>query len=98
CVQLGKNCGPVADGCGKLLDCGTCTNNDTCGGGGLASVCGGGNQCTPVPQATACAGLNCGFMPDGCGGLHTCGVGSGPCPNGGVCGATASNVCGTGTK
>jgi hypothetical protein len=30
--------------------------------------------CTPVTQATACAGTACGTAPDGCGGSYTCGT------------------------
>jgi hypothetical protein len=41
CVQAGANCGPVADGCGNVLQCGTCSAPQTCGGGGTPSVCGG---------------------------------------------------------
>jgi hypothetical protein len=91
-----NSCGPIADGCGGSHDCGTCLSPTLCGGGGVPSQCGGGNQCTPVTQAVACAGLTCGFMPDGCGGLLTCGVGGGQCPNGGVCGGITSNVCTSG--
>jgi hypothetical protein len=40
CSALGKNCGSVADGCGGTLSCGTCTSPQTCGGGGVANVCG----------------------------------------------------------
>ena len=42
CTQAGANCGPVADGCGGIIQCGTCTAPDTCGGGGVTSVCGTG--------------------------------------------------------
>jgi hypothetical protein len=42
--QPGIDCGPVADGCGGLVDCGVCRNGNTCGGGGVASKCGGGIQ------------------------------------------------------
>lgn len=35
------DCGPVADGCGSLIDCGGCANGNSCGGGGIASKCGG---------------------------------------------------------
>ena len=37
CTQLGLNCGQVGDGCGNVLQCGTCTAPDTCGGGGIAT-------------------------------------------------------------
>ncbi|HEY0710359.1 MAG TPA: hypothetical protein VGG33_26355, partial [Polyangia bacterium] len=41
CEQAtGKYCGTIGDGCGKPLDCGGCTGRDTCGGGGVAGVCG----------------------------------------------------------
>jgi hypothetical protein len=39
-MDAGANCGTLADGCGGLLNCGACTAPDTCGGGGLANVCG----------------------------------------------------------
>ena len=32
CVQLGAGCGLAADGCGGLLDCGTCMAPQVCGG------------------------------------------------------------------
>ena len=31
CDQLGLSCGPAADGCGRTIDCGTCTLPSTCG-------------------------------------------------------------------
>ncbi len=40
CQQVGADCGMVADGCGGLLDCGTCMGAETCGGGGVPNVCG----------------------------------------------------------
>jgi hypothetical protein len=43
CQSLGLNCGPAGDGCGGLLQCGTCVFPDTCGGGGVAGVCGNAN-------------------------------------------------------
>jgi len=42
CASLGIKCGPAGDGCGGLLDCGTCVAPATCGGGGVPGVCGGG--------------------------------------------------------
>jgi hypothetical protein len=41
CAAEGKNCGTISDGCGGQLSCGTCTAPATCGGGGVANVCGG---------------------------------------------------------
>ena len=40
CLQLGATCGTVGDGCGGVLHCGTCTAPNSCGGGGVANVCG----------------------------------------------------------
>jgi hypothetical protein len=88
CQDAGASCGPVGDGCGKVLDCGTCTLPETCGGGGVASVCG-----KPTCAATTClaAGANCGSIGDGCGKVLTCGMCTAPDSCGG--GGTA-NVCG----
>ena len=46
CVDLGKDCGPVSDGCGALVQCGTCSAPKTCGGAGVPSVCGVATSCT----------------------------------------------------
>jgi len=40
CAAQAKNCGTISDGCGGTLTCGTCTGGETCGGGGVANVCG----------------------------------------------------------
>jgi hypothetical protein len=42
CAQQGFDCGPVGDGCGNIIQCGTCQAPQTCGGGGKPNVCGGG--------------------------------------------------------
>jgi hypothetical protein len=60
CLDQRKNCGLTDDGCGNILNCGTCTPPDTCGYS-TTDVCG---HC--IPQ---CSGKTCGS--DGCGG--TCG-------------------------
>lgn len=89
-----NQCGPIADGCGNILQCGGCSGGNVCGGGGVPSVCGGANQCTPRTVAS-CAGLgvNCGFIADGCGGPPVqCGA---TCPSGSICGLTTPNVCGS---
>ncbi len=92
CAETGKQCGPVADGCGGIVDCPMCTSPAVCGGGGEPSMCGGANQCTPKTVAD-CPANGCGFIADGCGGLVQCGT---TCPGGSICGATTPNVCGTG--
>jgi hypothetical protein len=89
CAQLGYNCGPAGDGCGGMLDCGSCTAPESCGGGGFPGVCG---QPPCVPQTCAQLGANCGFAGDGCGGVLSCGV----CVGGQTCGGAGQpGVCGT---
>jgi hypothetical protein len=90
CVQQGISCGPAGDGCGNLLQCGSCPAGETCGGGGTPGVC--GNSCTP----TTCSALHiqCGPAGDGCGGALACGT----CPTGQTCGANGMpGVCGSGS-
>ncbi len=88
CAGLGATCGSLSDGCGGLLECGTCVAPESCGGGGVANQC--GNNCT----RTTCGaqGANCGVIADGCGGILECGTCVAPAICGG--GGTA-NVCGT---
>jgi hypothetical protein len=46
CSAQGKNCGTIPDGCGGTLNCGsTCPSGETCGGSGVANVC-GSSSCT----------------------------------------------------
>ncbi len=88
-----NQCGPIANGCGQIIQCGACTGGAVCGGGGTPSVCAGGT-CKPRTQADcATLGLNCGFIADGCGGPP---IDCGSCPNGGICGLNKPNVCSTG--
>lgn len=92
-------CGFVSNGCdGQLQGCATvCGAGETCGvsstGGAYLEVCGAGSGggCTPIDQATACAG-KCGVVSDGCSDTYSCGG----CPQGQICGANQNpNVCGT---
>jgi hypothetical protein len=39
CAQLGFNCGSCANGCGGVVDCGSCPPSQVCGGGGF-NLCG----------------------------------------------------------
>jgi N-acetylneuraminic acid mutarotase len=94
CAAQGKSCGPAGDGCGGVLNCGTCVAPQTCGGAGTPSVCGTavppGGAC--VPQTCAQLGASCGPAADGCGGLLNCGS----CTPPASCGGTGvSGVCGT---
>src|SRR5205807_1829121 len=72
CAAMGADCGPLADGCGGLLMCGSCPSGQSCGIGGKPNVCGSGTQSTDmagmtcVPKTRAQLGLNCGApTPDG---------------------------------
>ena len=56
CTDLGFTCGPAADGCGGLLQCGICQYPDECGGAGVPGRCGNTLPCTNLClQQTACA-------------------------------------------
>jgi len=97
CHQIGATCGAVADGCGGLLNCGTCPSGQMCGGGGAPNTCGSG-PCTP----TTCAklGATCGPTGDGCGGMLDCGTCNAPqtCSGGGKpnqCGCLPATSCGS---
>jgi len=82
CAAQGKNCGSIPDGCGGTLNCASCSGFQTCGGGGVANVCG----CTPTTTC-ASAGLSCGTIGDGCGNTLNCGTcsGTGAVCSGGQC-------------
>ena len=94
------DCGTIPDGCGGTVSCGpACTAPNTCGGGGMANVCG----CTPT--TTMCpVGSNCGTVDNGCGMPITCGpacTAPNTCGGGGtanVCGCTPSVTCPAGAN
>jgi hypothetical protein len=95
CAARGKDCGDVIDSCGETIDCGDCTQPETCGGGGT-NVCGEG-ECTPRTCADAQA--LCGHPSNGCNGVLDCGPCTGPqsCGGGGTsftcgCGPIASSA------
>jgi hypothetical protein len=81
-------CGHAGDGCGALLDCGTCPTGQFCGGGGPGK-CGTSTSCTPLtcPDQK----LQCGQAGDGCGNVINCGN----CPTGQVCGLGGPGICGS---
>ena len=75
CAQEGFSCGPNTDGCGNVIQCGTCPGADYCGGGGY-SKCGNpalsADGSAPVCVPKTCSdfpALTCGEQSDGCGGL-----------------------------
>ncbi len=41
CADAGAQCGTIGNGCGNTVECGTCTEGLSCGGGGVANQCGG---------------------------------------------------------
>lgn len=71
CSEAGVGCGPLQDGCGGLLDCGSCPQCSTCGGGGVPGLC-GGQACCPLTCGQL--GLTCGISSDGCGLVLDCGT------------------------
>jgi hypothetical protein len=86
CAQLGYNCGMQGDGCGGVLDCGTCPAGLTCGAW-MPGVCG---PTCDLPKTCAQQGIQCGMASDQCGGVLDCGK----CPCGFQC---SSGMCvGTG--
>jgi hypothetical protein len=97
CSSRGIQCGPMADGCGGTVACGSCAAGQQCGSPSTASVC-----YTPpaacVPRTCAQAGMNCGFVGNGCGSLLNCwpNGASAACPVGQFCGGGGNNICGTG--
>ncbi len=89
CESVGANCGPIGDGCGGIIECGDCQGEETCGGGGEPSVCGGSAGC--IAQTCDDVGANCGPIGDGCGGsIDSCG----DCTGDEVCGGGGPSVCG----
>lgn len=88
CAQMGASCGPAGDGCGGILQCGSCTQPDTCGGGGIPSACG---HSTCTRRTCAQQSIECGPAGDGCGGILQCGV----CKGSEVCGGGGPGKCGT---
>ncbi len=96
CTSLDANCGPIADGCGNLLQCGQCEAGTSCGIGGTPNVCSVGSPeagCSPL----TCAAQNifCGMAGDGCGATLDCGscVSPNTCGGGGKAGVCGAPVC-----
>ena len=56
CTSQGFNCGMATDGCGTVIDCGTCGAGTSCGAAS-SNVCGSTVSCTGLClQQTVCAG------------------------------------------
>jgi hypothetical protein len=95
CAAQNLMCGQTGDGCGNLLNCGTCPPGQVCGGGGTGR-CGappdGGTMMTMcTPRTCAQQSLSCGPAGDGCGNVINCGA----CIEGLTCGGGGTpGVCG----
>jgi hypothetical protein len=81
CQQQGLACGQTGDGCGNVLDCGTCTSPASCIGGRCVAP-DSGSGCTP--SSCQQQSLSCGQAGDGCGNVLDCGTctGSAACIGG----------------
>lgn len=85
CAELGKQCDSWSDGCGGLVDCGSCGTNQYCSSGVCKCsyltcdtvCCASGQVCYENACCTkdTCEGLSkqCGSWPNGCGGTVSCG-------------------------
>ncbi len=87
CEQAAKNCGSIDNGCGAIVECDTCSSDETCGGSGIPNVCGKG---TCQPKTCADLNKNCGTVSDGCSMSILCGTCSGQdvCGSDKVCAGT----------
>lgn len=82
CKELKKDCGPVADGCGDVVDCGGCGAGEVCGIEKANTCTVLADLCQPVTKEVACEGKQCGIEGDGCGDTYDCGE----CAQGAQCG------------
>jgi hypothetical protein len=91
CDELGKDCGPVSDGCGDVIECGTCNEDAACGilERNVCTTIDEETLCVPLPKEDACDGIECGREGDGCGGTYNCGT----CPDGQQCGLLEASQC-----
>jgi hypothetical protein len=94
CADQNITCGPAGDGCGNLLQCGTCKAPDTCGGGGVPGQCGSPDAGSCKPMTCGDQGVECGPASDGCGNLLQCGACKAPlsCGGGGIAGKCGTSV------
>ncbi|HSS01758.1 MAG TPA: hypothetical protein VLM79_32095, partial [Kofleriaceae bacterium] len=85
CAQANAQCGAAGDGCGNIIQCGSCPVEQACVGGTCTSGC--------TPKTCAQLNYNCGEATDGCGDVIQCGACNSPqtCGGGGV-----ANQCGGG--
>jgi hypothetical protein len=89
CAEQHIECGPAGDGCGNLIQCGSCSGGQACGGGG-AGKCGTETTTMCTPQTCAGQKIQCGPAGDGCGNELQCGN----CATGQICGFSTPGQCG----
>lgn len=70
-ICLPGECGPIANECGEVIQCGGCVAPEICGGAGIPSRC-GSPLASCVPTTCAALGATCGLQSDGCGGILDC--------------------------
>jgi len=75
CFDLGIECGAIDDGCGIVLDCGGCSNGETCDTGLGKCV----DNCTANCDDKECGDDGCGGSCGGCGENEACDESSGSC-------------------
>ncbi len=91
CAAASSQCGTNSDGCGGVLNCGTCPAGQSCssGPGGTGNVC--SSTACVVTATCASLGDTCGSVPDNCGNTLNCGM----CSAGQTCGGFGvPNQCG----
>ncbi len=86
CASAQAECGSLDDGCGVMLDCGTCPMGQQCGTE-TDNIC--GEICEPATCASA--GANCGEIDPGC---NQDPIDCGECTEPETCGAVTANQCG----
>lgn len=90
CEDQEAECGTVSDGCGDVLECGSCDDGEACGIV-TDNVCTAIDElCEPLKKSEACSDKECGQEGDGCSGVYDCGE----CDDGESCGLGGPFLCG----
>ena len=85
CAEVDAECGPLEDGCGNTITCGSCPEGQQCGTE-TPNVC--GDVCEPATCASASA--ECGMLDPGCNAdMLDCGT----CTSPETCGSVTDNQC-----
>ncbi|MEO8905902.1 MAG: hypothetical protein ABI488_25450 [Polyangiaceae bacterium] len=106
CADLNANCGTVTDAkCSGVIECGTCTGAEFCGGDGPSrcgtgtgtgdgGACSGANCMSCAPKTCDDLGFTCGPAGDTCGAKLDCGPNTCPIPGWKCGGGAKPGVCG----